>query len=60
MSESQNQDQKPDQNPDQIPPEAALDPVLELQQQLQTAQAKADETRDLYLRTAAELDNVRK
>ncbi|MGH8457833.1 MAG: nucleotide exchange factor GrpE [Nevskiales bacterium] len=56
MSETQT----PDQKPDQIPPETALDPVVELQQQLQAAQARADETRDLYLRTAAELDNVRK
>jgi molecular chaperone GrpE len=42
------------------PPEAATDPLAELQQQLQAAQAKADENRELYLRTAAELENVRK
>jgi molecular chaperone GrpE len=41
-------------------PEPSVDPVMELQQQLQQIQAKADENRDLYLRTAAELDNVRK
>ncbi|HXG29787.1 MAG TPA: nucleotide exchange factor GrpE, partial [Nevskiales bacterium] len=42
------------------PPETPIDPLAELQQQLQAAQAKADENRDLYLRTAAELENVRK
>lgn len=36
------------------------DPVAELQQQLASVRAKADESRDLYLRTAAELENVRK
>ncbi len=56
MSEPQN----PDLNPECAPADAGLDPIAELQQQLQTAQAKADESRDLYLRTAAELDNVRK
>ncbi len=55
-----NEPQIPEQTPDQDPTEAALDPVEELKQQLQAAQAKADESRDLYLRTAAELDNVRK
>lgn len=40
-------------------PEAA-DPVVELRQQLEAASAKAEETRNLYLRTAAELENVRK
>lgn len=39
---------------------ATQDPMAELQQQLQAATAKAEENRDLYLRTAAELDNVRK
>jgi molecular chaperone GrpE len=55
-----NEPQIPEQTPDQDPAEAALDPIAELQQQLQAAQAKENESRDLYLRTAAELDNVRK
>jgi molecular chaperone GrpE len=42
------------------PPPQAADPLAELQQQLQAAQARADENRELYLRTAAELENVRK
>lgn len=53
----------PEASPDlsnQDPPDAAPDPMAQLQQQLQDAQAKADENRDLYLRTAAELENVRK
>ena len=45
---------------DQAMPGPAADPVAELQQQLQAAEAKAEENRELYLRTAAELDNVRK
>lgn len=40
--------------------EAAADPMTALQQELETAQAKADENHNLYLRTAAELENVRK
>jgi len=56
MSEPENTDH----SSEPVPPETVLDPVAELQQQLQAVQAKADENRDLYLRTAAELDNVRK
>jgi molecular chaperone GrpE len=40
--------------------EAVTDPMTVLQQELEAAQAKADENHNLYLRTAAELENVRK
>ncbi len=42
------------------PDEAAVAPEESLQQQLEEAQAKAEENHNLYLRTAAELENVRK
>jgi molecular chaperone GrpE len=61
MSEAQKMDPKTD--PTQAPDAdtgGSPDPLADLQQQLQAAQARADESRDLYLRTAAELDNVRK
>jgi molecular chaperone GrpE len=67
MSEKQTPERTPEQPPGQdtaqspaVAPEPATDPLAELQQQLQAAQARADENRDLYLRTAAELENVRK
>jgi len=40
-------------------PEPA-DPLAELRQQAEASQAKAEENRNLYLRTAAELENLRK
>jgi molecular chaperone GrpE len=60
MSENQTPDQSPQTESAPATPETPPDPMAELQQQLRTAQAKADENRDLYLRAAAELDNVRK
>jgi molecular chaperone GrpE len=40
--------------------EADADPLQALQEQLEAAQAKVEENHNLYLRTAAELENVRK
>ncbi len=39
---------------------AAAETPQDLQQQLEAAQAQSNENRDLYMRTAAELENVRK
>lgn len=54
----------PEQKPVPESPEAAtepvLDPLAELRQQLEAASARAEENRNLHLRTAAELENVRK
>lgn len=51
----------PETPPAQAPAADPLaDPLTELQAQLQAARASAEENRDQYLRTAAELDNLRK
>lgn len=48
------------ESPAEANDETATDPMTVLQQELETTQAKADENHNLYLRTAAELENVRK
>jgi molecular chaperone GrpE len=58
MSEPKTPDQADEPQATSSPAEAA--PEAPPEQQLQAAQAKAEENWNLYLRTAAELENVRK
>lgn len=44
----------------QLPPEMGVAPEGDLQEQLAAAQAKAAENFDLYVRTVAEMENVRR